>query len=428
MPEGYPFSFNKKPLFISKYFSSLGEDEKLILKEECGINEISKTLFNYARFLKVLDLFLLERQVKKWINLELVNSESFYDDPKYHINNSLFKLFIECGATLRKLDLDDNIESAITLLRALAKHATKISTLIIDGFDPYYYEMQLVHVLINVIKSQEQLRLFSFTGYDYPKEFYGIISALDSQKNSLQEVRVEHCAFNAEFNVLNNCKNLETFYIRCCDTKLSNILDCKISTLKIIDEPYDAQPIALILEKSGLLLQRLSIEASIIDEIIWEESVLLEAIKSFCPNITYLNINYFEFSTQLVKLIGNLQKLQFLSLMCFVYGIPEEELKIRVIQFAEILPLTLQYFDLGDNWLEPYIDVLFNHCNSPLKKILIYRLGEEKNTKALIEFCIRTRTLNYVGVESNLVLDDNIRKEVEAYVALVPYERIVVDC
>ncbi|RIB29371.1 hypothetical protein C2G38_2155421 [Gigaspora rosea] len=458
-----PFSFNKKPLFISKYFSSLGEDEKLILKEECGINEISKTLFNYARFLKVLDLFLLEKKVKKWINLELINSESFYDDPKYHINNSLFKLFIESGATLRKLDLgfskslelkpeifytlgenkqffsriqhlslneisDDNIESAITLLRALAKHATKLSTLIIDGVDYYYYETQLVHVLINIIKSQEQLKLFSIEGYDYPKEFHGIISALDSQKNSLQEVRVEFCIFNTEFDVLNNCKNLETFYIKCCDTKLSNILDCKISTLKIIDHPYDAQPIALIIEKSGSLLQRLSIEASIIDEIFWEESVLLEAIKSFCPNITYLNINNFEFSTQLVKLIDNLQKLQFLSLLCIVDEIPEEELKIRVIQFAEILPSTLQYFDLGDNWLEPYIDVLFNHCNSPLKKILIYRLGDEKNTKALIEFCARTRTLNYVGVERNLVLDDKIRKEVESYVALVPYERIVVDC
>ncbi|KAF0463376.1 hypothetical protein F8M41_000195 [Gigaspora margarita] len=333
-----PFSFDKKPLFISKYFSSLGEDGKLILKEECGINEISKTLFNYARFLKVLDLFRLEKQVKTWINLEIVDWESFYD-PIYHINNSLFKLFIENGATLRKLVLyfskslklkpeifytlgenkqffsriqylslneisDDNIENAITLLRALAKHTKKISTLKINNFDNYYYETQLVHELINVIKSQEQLRLFSFVGYDYPDEFHGIISALDNQKNSLQEVRIENCVFNIEFDVLNNCKNLETLYIRFCDTKFWNILDCKIRTLKIIDEPFDAQPIALILEKSGLLLQRLNVEAVVTDgEILWEESLLLEAIKSFCSNITYLNISDLGFSTQLVELI-----------------------------------------------------------------------------------------------------------------------------
>ncbi|KAF0463375.1 hypothetical protein F8M41_000194 [Gigaspora margarita] len=321
---------------------------------------------------------------------------------------------------------DDNIENAITLLRALAKHAKKISTLKINNFDTYYFETQLVYVLINVIKSQEQLRLFSFVGYNYPRNFHGIISALDNQKSSLQEVRVDYCAFNAEFDVLNNCKNLETLNIRFCDTKLWNILDCKISTLEIIDETTDTQSIALILEKSGLLLQRLNVDVVVTDD--GKESLLLEAIKSFCPNITYLNINNLGFSTQLVELIGNLQKLQFLSLRCDVFEIPEEELKLRVMQFSEILPLTLQYFDLGNTWLEPYIDVLFNHCNAPLKKILIYHLCDEKISRALVEFCIRNKALKYVGIYKYSNLDENIRREVEAYVALVPYERIVVNC
>ncbi|RIB16798.1 hypothetical protein C2G38_2188928 [Gigaspora rosea] len=380
-------------LYSCVLFSSLGEDEKLILKEECGINEISKTL---SRFLKGLDLFLLEYQVKKWFNLELVDSESFYDDP------------IIQHLSLNEIS-DGNIEGAITLLRALAKHTTKINTMKINNFDPYYYETQLVHVLINVIKSQEQLSLFSFVGYEYPKEFHGIISALDNQKNSLQKVCVEHCAFNAEFDVLNNCKNLETFYI------------------KVL--PYEI--IELIRLKTGLLLQRLSVEAMVIDyEIFCEESVLPEAIKSFCPNITYLSIKYFGFSTQLVELIGNVQRLQFLSLRCIVDEIPEEELKIRVMQFSKIILLTLQYLDLRNIWLEPYIDILFNHCQAPLKKLLIDRLDNEKNTKALIEFCARTGTLNYVGVHENSnleALDDNIRKKVEANVALVPDHYIIIN-
>src|SRR5690242_12520261 len=54
------FLFDRKPSFISKYLSSLNEDDKFILKNH-GINqEFSKTLFNYARFLKVLDLFHLK--------------------------------------------------------------------------------------------------------------------------------------------------------------------------------------------------------------------------------------------------------------------------------------------------------------------------------------------------------------------------------
>ncbi|CAG8497003.1 4382_t:CDS:2, partial [Cetraspora pellucida] len=123
-------------------------------------------------------------------------------------------------------------------------------------------------------------------------------------------------------------------------------------------------------------------------------------------------------------LIGNLQKLQFLTLwhLWYVDDMPEEE---RVIQFAEILPLTLQYLDLGDS-LNSYIDILLNHCNAPLTKLLINNILEnEENAKALIEFCVRNRTLKYVGISSNLDLDDNIKHEVEKYVTLVPHYYIV---
>ncbi|RIB20405.1 hypothetical protein C2G38_1196003 [Gigaspora rosea] len=457
-----PFLLNRSPLFIPNYFSSLGEYEKIILKEcleECGINEeFSKTLFYYTRFLKVLDLSDLECKVKKWINLKLGSYKKLLN----RIINLLLKLFIESGATLHKLGLylprsfqlkpeifyslgrngqffsriqhislsiisTLDIESVTTLLRALAENTTKIKTLnLFIHSDP---ESQICHALIYVIKLQERFKLFRITT-DGHTEFHGIISALECQKNSLQEVVIQDCSFSAEFNVLNSCKNLETIRIRCCNTELLKILDYKISTLEVFDTPIDAQTMVLILEKAGILLQRLIVESISIDENILEESLLLEAIKSFCPNITYFKIGYIKFSTQLLELICNLHKLQFLSLWCDINYLPVEELKIRVMQFSKILPLTLQYLDVRD-WLEPHIDILFNHCQAPLKKLLIYRLDNEKNINALIEFCVRTRTLNYVGVSeySNLeALDDKIRKEVEANTALVPDHYIVVDC
>ncbi|KAF0541539.1 hypothetical protein F8M41_005310 [Gigaspora margarita] len=378
-----PFSSDRRPLFISKYFSSLGEDEKFGLKEcleECGINEeFSNTLFDYARFLKVLDLWNLESKVRKWITFKLIDSEFFYGAEKNHIINLLFKLFIESGATLHKLVLgfskslelkpeifytlgenkqffsriqylslnvisNNNIESATTLLRALAKSTTKISTIELDYFDSDY-EPQIFQALIYVIKLQEQLRLFSLVG-DYPTEFYGVISALESQKNSLQEVILDSCDFNIEFEVFNNCKNLETLRIRYCATKPLKLLDYKVSTLEVVESEIDTQSMALIFEKSGIFLQRFKLE---LYEEFQDEPLLLEALKSFCPNITYLNIQGIGVSPQLVELIGNLQKLQYLTLWCDdVYDIPEEVMKIRVIQFSEILPLTLQYFDLGE--------------------------------------------------------------------------------
>ncbi|KAF0514773.1 hypothetical protein F8M41_017499 [Gigaspora margarita] len=315
------------------------------------------------------------------------------------------------------------------LLIILSNNATKVNTLEITLNAA---DLELFQALLCVIESQEKLKKFLICSLTSIEEFYGTISALESQKNTLQEFIIPvPGSCSAEFEVLKNCKNLEILRILYCeDAELLKKLNYKISTLQIIGGSIDASTMVQILEESGTLLKRIFIKeiTSGSESIeIWEES-LLEAFMSFCPNITYLNISIIGFSTQLLTLIGNLQKLQFLTLRCDVEDMPKEELKKQVIQFAEILPVTLQYLDFRDTWLKPYIDLLLNHCNASLKKLLIYHHDNEKNTKALIEFCKRNRTLNYVGVNKYLKLDDNIRKELETFVTLVPYECIVVDC
>ncbi|RIB25471.1 hypothetical protein C2G38_2275803 [Gigaspora rosea] len=308
-----------------------------------------------------------------------------------------------------------NIGNVTIFLKVLAKNITTISSLnleIYSDYEPLLFH-SLFHVIIRIIKSQDQLKWFSLDGEDHPTELYGIISALECQKNSLQEVIINECAYNKEFEVLKDCKNLETLRILNCGSKLLNLLDCKISTLEV-DCPIDAQTIPLNLEKSGLLLQRLSFNPKNLEDI-HEALFFLEALKSFCPNITHLNISNIGVSTQLVEIIGNLQKLQFLSLRCFINDIQEEGMKIRVMLFAGILPLTLQYLDLGNTW-QPCLDIFLNHCNAPLKRLLIYRLNDEKHTRALIEFCLRNKALNYVGVYRYSDLGENLRKEVETHV------------
>ncbi|KAF0555150.1 hypothetical protein F8M41_017916 [Gigaspora margarita] len=105
-------------------------------------------------------------------------------------------------------------------------------------------------------------------------------------------------------------------------------------------------------------------------------------------------------------------------------------LRKRVIQFAEVLLFTLKYLDLGGVLLSKNIDILLNHCNVPLKKLLINCLKKKRHVEALIEFCMRNRTLKYLGINRYLDywdLDDDYRK-VEEYVTVIPYERIVVNC
>ncbi|KAF0511815.1 hypothetical protein F8M41_018179 [Gigaspora margarita] len=448
-----PFSFCQNPLFISQYFSYLDENETFVLKE-CGINvKFPKTLFKYAKFLKIFDLSSLETNVRKWNDFQLADSKS-HKSSIYRIVNLLFKLFVESGATLHKLDLyfsdyeinpeifyslgrneqffsrlqdlslggisEFNIESVNALLEILAKNTTKINALKLELYSNY--EPRTHHALECIIKSQEQLRQFSLIGiFEYLTKFHGIISALDCQNKSLYEVIIESCTCDTEFKVIMNCKNLGILRIHDCSNL--NILEASLNTLEITCYPIYASNIVPILKKSGTLLQRLSLVS--VDEPTREKSVLLETLKSFCPNIAYLNLTDVEFSTQFLVLIGNLQKLQFLTLWD-IYEILGDEPKIQIMQFAKLLPLTLQYLDLRNSCLSSYIDILFNNCNAPLKYLLIDRLDDEKGAKALIEFCIRKKTLNYVGVR--LSLDDNIKNEMERYVMLIPCERIAISC
>ncbi|RIB29428.1 hypothetical protein C2G38_2056874 [Gigaspora rosea] len=379
--------------------------------------------------------------------------------------NLLFKLFIENGATLDKLVIYfpdslklkpeifylleqnmqfisrvqhlslsgaaiSNIESATSLLRALAKYATKIRALRLtyDSYRTHFFHAAF-HDIIQIIKSQEQLRLIKIIGINYASELHGIISALESQKNTLQEAIIDNCDWIAEFEILKNCKNLDTFRIRDCDMKLLKILNCKISTLEILKDHCDISTTTQILEMSGLMLKRLKLRSMIN---VYEESSILvfEALKSFCPNITYFDLGHMEFSTKLIEVIGNLQKLQFLTLLLFWDNIDEtkEELEVRVIHFAEILPLTLQYLKFwGNSQLNSCIDIFLNHCNSPLKTLSIYRPSGEKTFKALNEFSKRNRTLNCVGLY-NFDLNYDIRKKVEKYVRLESYEYTDVYC
>ncbi|RIB30975.1 hypothetical protein C2G38_2151094 [Gigaspora rosea] len=147
---------------------------------------------------------------------------------------------------------------------------------------------------MSTLDTEEQLRLFGIDGTKFLTEFQRMNSALECHINSLQGVRIDSCAFNEEFEVLKNCKKLEMLRIRNCDQELS-----KLS--KILDL------------KSGTLLQRLSLELN--GDGSQEYTLLLEALKSFCPNIIYLDIANIKFFTKLVELTSDLQKLQF-----FYYG------------------------------------------------------------------------------------------------------------
>ncbi|RIB23171.1 hypothetical protein C2G38_2032995 [Gigaspora rosea] len=427
-------------------------------------------------FLKVLNLSRLEDCARKWINFHISQQKPIYIS-KDDLANWLFKSFIESGAILSKLDVyftevilkpeifyslgkNDHffsrlhdvsvevdvvtesygfgievitepfgIEDTIMLLRILAKNTKKIDNLKLKIFCNIY-EPQIYYTLSNIIKSQEKLRRFSLIcDEDLELEMHGVISALGSQKNSLQEIELDGCTCSTEFKVLNNCKNLEVLRILYGEEKkLLKVLDsdsdsdlCRISTLEINSYPIDASNLISILKKSGSLLQRLKLDSD--DQEIGSQSLLQETLMASCPNITFLYISYIRLSARFLRLIENLRKLQFLTLRCID---DKEEIKPRVKQFAKILPPTLQYLE----WVHSHNDILLNHCDAPLKRLVIdFYYDKEKTIKALIKFCTRKETLRYVSLSRYAYISsandlDNLRKDLDKYVELVPYEDI----
>ncbi|KAF0445718.1 hypothetical protein F8M41_003073 [Gigaspora margarita] len=482
-----PFSFSKSSNFISNYISSLKDNDKFNLKEYGIVADFPNTLFNYARFLKVLNLSHLDKCVKQWMNKTKFNQQD-KDKLKCHIINLLLKIFIESGAILYRLDLeiyenDTNFSKinpeviyllkqkmnffsrlrvlsvdvvpgffvldfepeseseseseyaynfkTITLLNILAKSTMEITELKVNlcGF---YDLPQLYNDLAYIIKSQKHLEWFNIScidsfSLDPSGEYYGIILALNNQKTTLKEIIINKCDYSAEFEILGNCENLEVIRITQCDEEIIKILNNKISILEInSNDSIDASNIIQTLERSGSLLQRLKLDMR---QNIKSQSSLLETLMTFCPNITYLYISRIKLSTQFFELIKSLRNLQFFTICWDEPTIrtrtKKNELESNIIKLAGSLPSTLHYLDLSKLRFGLFIDILLDHCDAPLKS-LSFRVGHnmEKKIEALIRFCRRKMTLNVANVN---VLGKN-KEYLEEYVKLVPYNSFVVDC
>ncbi|RIB26933.1 hypothetical protein C2G38_2138062 [Gigaspora rosea] len=355
-----------KTLIISGYLSSLGKDEQIglqsMLKAGASLQELCLNYFEHPFGLK-LSVTLDEIQPEICCSLEQ--------------NMQFLSRLQNLTINLIRSDSNFNIENLTKLLKILGKGTTKLSTLNIRV--PYYYDPQLFYSLICIINSQRQLKQFDMIDkYGFSKNLPSIISALKSQKQSLQEVRIEGCNFTEVFKVLMNFENLETLCIINCEfsnnTELLKILEknfYKIKTFDVVtDMEFDTLSIVQCIKKFGSLLHRLKLYS---DKDIVEKSLLPETIKSFCPNITYLYIMDIGLSAQIQELIGNLQKLQFLTLynenVDAFDGIIDKDLRRQVIQFAGILPSTLQYLDITGSLLNSCIDIITQPLQCTFKKV-----------------------------------------------------------
>ncbi|KAF0511817.1 hypothetical protein F8M41_018181 [Gigaspora margarita] len=271
-----------------------------------------------------------------------------------HWFNLLFKLFVESGATLHKLglyfsDYEINPEIFYSLGRN-EQFFSRLQDLSLGGISEFNIESvnALLEILAKNTTKINALKLEHYSNYE-PRTLHALEYIIKSQEQLRQ------------FSLSGIFEYLTKFH------GIISALDCQNKSL------YEV-----------------IIESCTCDT---EFKVLMN-----CKNLGILRIHdcNVEFSTQFLVLIGNLQKLQFLTLWD-IYEILGDEPKIQIMQFAKLLPLTLQYLDLRNSCLSSYIDILFNNCNASLKYLLIDRHDDEKGSKALIEFCIRKKNFELCG-------------------------------
>ncbi|KAF0529914.1 hypothetical protein F8M41_012529 [Gigaspora margarita] len=354
---------------ISEYFSSLDDNGKLIIKEFGIITDFPNTLFNYARFLKVLDLSLFGYRVDQWINFQLSNMEKNSKNKfKYDITNLLLKILIKSGATLSTLILNDSdIFKVNSEISYLLERNTHFFSQLQDLFFKIcnVYDTQQLHVFISIIKSQQHLEWFKFHGNEkiIPEYNEEVISASENQNRVLKGIQIAFCKFNTEFEVLRKFEHLEAISI---------------------------------VEKSGPLLQQLKLDSG--ENEIYSQSLLLVTLINFCQNITYLYISSFKLSDQFLNLINCLQKLQFLSL-CWL---------------GENLLMTVEDYN------SDFIDALIRFC-------------ERKKTLNCVNFGYLHYDRSGTSKERfgcySVINDDywkEIQNDLEGHVELVEYESILV--
>ncbi|CAG8610162.1 7898_t:CDS:1, partial [Scutellospora calospora] len=294
------------------------------------------------------------------------------------------------------------------------------------------HAQQIHAAFANIIKSQQHLRkvILNYKS-GFRTELHGIISALAFQHKSLQEIKIAKCSNSSEFQILSYCENLEILRIFYADQKILKSLStslCKLSILEINTRQFDASNLSDVLERSGPLLQRLKLDSEF--EIL-SQSLLLESLTNFCPNIIYLYISSIRFSTQFPKLIQGLQRLKFFTLKWIKVTTEKVGVtKNRVMRVAKLLPSTLQYLEwktLRTN-SNSHNDVLLHYCNAPLVRLLIeVNYGKKNFLQTLFEFRSRKRTLIYVYITGS-DLDIDFENDLKGYMMQLTYDQIVIHC
>ncbi|GBB87226.1 hypothetical protein RclHR1_13670007 [Rhizophagus clarus] len=309
------------------------ESKELLYKNEIFIpTSISKPMFNYAAFCKVLSIYGVDKLVDNiFRDKPTINSLSL-EDRNYLATNEIIKMFANQIYSLKKLSCyyhHCNINFSFPYFPG-ARNLLELHCSSNLPSDFFYQLSQLCHnlqilsidfhnydasnELKELVSLQNSLKTLKLSAYD--SSWKNIIPALKNHTNTITKLHLYGDSGNLPFSFVSSFTNLQEFIfsfidgINFEDFKILQYVNfSKLQTLKIPYQCPKPEYIMKFLENNGKNILKFHTDEN--------DKALSLSVAKFCPNLKSLFIIFNNGELDILKTIfNNCQNLESIKVWC----------------------------------------------------------------------------------------------------------------
>ncbi|GBC00698.1 hypothetical protein RclHR1_03940024 [Rhizophagus clarus] len=416
-----PFAFldHSSPVLVRTYMSCLSDEEKDSLYK-CGLKSRIKdtSLFLYPSFLTELDFWPLKSSTEEWVRSVGYDKKVLKMNPFFKY---FFRLLLKKCQNIRilrwfthdKLYIMPNIR---TLPRNIFKNIRELHC----GnyyLDPnFYYQLSKFCKSLNVlnvshyykpndshlsdlIKKQNGLQSVTFCSLSGGTS--RLIDSLSSQAHSLVSVRLEDTdLFDVSSQGFVVCNNLKTLELLDCRTNDPDKFwepfivnyNIHLSKLTLVRTPINPKAIETILIVSCMDLKEITFDKIVVESI----PDILNILKSYCTNITYLKIFMikFYFTQKFFKILPSFTKLKYLIIRNSGLSFGN-----RFDKLGSYLPKSLRLFDMDLEISAFTLKRFLLKCPAPLERLILnYSVGfTNEHLEVILKYAKTKKNFKSIG-------------------------------
>ncbi|CAG8618991.1 31478_t:CDS:1 [Racocetra persica] len=414
---------------IRTYLSCLNYDElKCLIPFRINIPANKLPLFEYGKFLEIINLSDINRSVKSWLSKEgyKIETSAWYRviEPRDHLMNSvktaIWQMLMRKCRRIISIDLKSELgegdipdicsRSAIYYLKSfnfnvlsgefkeqvyknsieLIRRLPSLST----GLKRILWNSSLYpDLLVDLIQKQNGLESFNISQMSFRSNLTVLSSLRDTQSTTLTSFFASHVHFNdTSIQIIGGFHNLKTLSLSYCagleprHCEIINGASFRLNNIILRHNSWYFKVDLAIFAKAGHDLRTITIYDNFSSEIIRE-------VHKHCPNIKKM-ILYVESSMYIPSFCNWISCLQNLHTLIIIDAIACP----RISELAKKLPKSLQHLKYHGNLAS--IDVFskfFECCMVPLNTISIYPISLNyvfsQYISVISEFAIRVKSL-----------------------------------